>query len=99
MIRTWITLTLVCAFLIGFRPLSTAQAAPSRRESQPAADVTSALSEYFDRVAGLGFSGAVLAAKDNKVIFRNGYGWADQGRRIPVTPETSFDIGSITKVF
>ena len=99
MIRTSITLTLVCAFAISSPPLATLKATPYRHESQPAADVTSALSEYFDRVAGLGFSGAVLAAKDNKVIFRNGYGWADQGQRIPITPETIFDIGSITKVF
>ena len=99
MIKRSITLALVCAFLFSSAPSATSKAKPIRREPQPAADVSSALSGYFDKVTGLGFSGAVLAAKDNKVIFRNGYGWADQERRIPITPETVFDIGSITKVF
>ena len=69
----------------------------ARPANQP--NVTAALDEYFEKAAGLGFSGAVLAVKDNQVLLRNGYGWADEKRRIPITPEIVFDIGSITKVF
>jgi CubicO group peptidase (beta-lactamase class C family) len=58
-----------------------------------------ALEDYFQKAAGLGFSGAVLVAKDGKVIARDGYGWADVKRRIPITADTVFDIGSNTKVF
>ena len=57
------------------------------------------LADYFQKVAGLGFSGAVLVSSGDKVLIRNGYGWADEKQRIPITPETIFDIGSITKVF
>ena len=99
MIRTWGTVTVVCALVVGSAKITTANAASSRHEPQPAAEVSKALSDYFQKVAGLGFSGAVLVSSGDKVLLRNGYGWADQTRRIPVTPETVFDIGSITKVF
>ncbi len=98
MIRTWGTITVMCALVIGSAKITTAET-PSRHEPKPAAEVTTRLSDYFQKVAGLGFSGAVLVTSGDKVLIRNGYGWADQTRHIPVTPETVFDIGSITKVF
>ena len=58
-----------------------------------------ALGEYFRKAAGLGFSGAVLAARGDEILLREGYGWADVKRRVPVTPETVFDIGSGVKAF
>src|ERR1043166_9451525 len=61
--------------------------------------VAPTLADYFQKAAGLGFSGAVLVAAGDQLLLRKGYGWADDQRRIPITPETVFDIGSITKVF
>lgn len=49
--------------------------------------------------AGYGFAGALLVAKDGEVILHKGYGFADRERRLPVTTQTVFDIGSITKPF
>jgi CubicO group peptidase (beta-lactamase class C family) len=97
-------LRLTVLSLLIFALLSHAQTVASAGHSHqssaaPETDTSVRLADYFDRVAGLGFSGAVLVAKDGKVILRNGYGWADEKRRIPVRPETVFDIGSITKVF
>jgi CubicO group peptidase (beta-lactamase class C family) len=46
-----------------------------------------------------GLSAAFLVAKDGEIILRQGYGLADQKEMVPVTPETVFDIGSITKQF
>ena len=46
-----------------------------------------------------GFSGAVLVAKDGQVILANGYGLADREKGQPVTVDTVFTIGSITKQF
>ena len=57
------------------------------------------LDDYLTRAAALGFAGAVLVAEDGQVILRKGYGLADRQRGIPITPETVFDIGSITKQF
>jgi len=42
---------------------------------------------------------AVLAARDGRIIFAHGYGLADRDKQLPVTPETRFRIGSITKQF
>ncbi len=57
------------------------------------------LDDYLSRAAALGFAGAVLVARDGRVILRKGYGLANRERGIPVTAETVFDIGSITKQF
>jgi CubicO group peptidase (beta-lactamase class C family) len=58
-----------------------------------------ALVDYFEKAAGLGFSGVVLVAKDDKVVFQDGYGWADAKRRILIRLDSIFDIGSGVKAF
>ncbi|HXQ13894.1 MAG TPA: serine hydrolase domain-containing protein, partial [Caulobacteraceae bacterium] len=45
------------------------------------------------------FSGAVLVAKDGKVLFREAFGLADREWDVPVTPDSEFRLGSITKQF
>jgi CubicO group peptidase (beta-lactamase class C family) len=46
------------------------------------------------RLAATGrFSGAVLIAKDGKVVFSRAYGLADRDRRVRNTVETRFRIG------
>nr|WP_055504854.1 serine hydrolase domain-containing protein [Nonomuraea pusilla] len=45
------------------------------------------------------FSGAVLVARGDTVLFSEGYGQADQERGLPNTPATAFRIGSQTKTF
>jgi CubicO group peptidase (beta-lactamase class C family) len=62
-------------------------------------DLSAALEDYFQKAAGLGFSGAVLVEKDGNVLLRKGYGWADVKRRIPISADTIFDIGSGVKSF
>jgi CubicO group peptidase (beta-lactamase class C family) len=57
------------------------------------------LDEYMTRLEGVGFSGAVIVAKDGKVLLQKGYGLADREQNRPVTPATVFTIGSITKQF
>jgi len=42
---------------------------------------------------------AVLIARDSKILYRKGFGLADVGNCVPVTPETKFRIGSVTKQF
>ncbi|HWB05493.1 MAG TPA: serine hydrolase [Verrucomicrobiales bacterium] len=42
---------------------------------------------------------AVLVARDGKVAFQGGFGMADVDRKTPVTVETKFRIGSVTKQF
>ncbi len=45
----------------------------------------------------IGFSIAVVS--DDKIVFSKGYGYADKENKIPVTPETIFRMGSISKLF
>ena len=42
---------------------------------------------------------AVLVARDGKVVYQGGFGFADIENKTPVTPETKFRIGSISKQF
>src|SRR5688572_11584313 len=62
--------------------------------------VAARLDEYLTARAEMGaFSGAVLVAKGDEVLFRKGYGYADVDRRIPYTPESQHEIASISKMF
>jgi CubicO group peptidase (beta-lactamase class C family) len=45
------------------------------------------------------FHGAVLVARDGKVLLEKGYGWASAQFDVPNSAETKFLIGSITKSF
>jgi CubicO group peptidase (beta-lactamase class C family) len=42
---------------------------------------------------------AVLVSQRGEILFEKGYGYANLEHRVPVTPETKFRIGSITKQF
>ena len=42
---------------------------------------------------------AVLVARDGKIVFQSGFGFADLESKTPVTAETKFRIGSVTKQF
>ncbi len=46
-----------------------------------------------------GFMGTVLVAKDGKVLFEKGYGYANLELNVPNTPANKFRLGSITKQF
>ncbi|WP_321426788.1 serine hydrolase [uncultured Bacteroides sp.] len=42
---------------------------------------------------------SVLVSKNGKIIYERGFGYADIGNKVPVTSDTKFRIGSITKQF
>src|SRR5437868_7047153 len=42
---------------------------------------------------------AVLVARDGQILFQGGYGLADVAKKTPITPDTKFRIGSVTKQF
>ncbi|MBE2217585.1 MAG: serine hydrolase [Ignavibacteria bacterium] len=45
------------------------------------------------------FSGNVMVAKDGNIFYEKQFGYADWEKKIPVTPETLFRIGSLNKMF
>lgn len=58
----------------------------------------------IDRYLGIradmgGFSGAILVVKDDKILIRKGYGYADVEKKIPYTAETKQEVASISKMF
>jgi CubicO group peptidase (beta-lactamase class C family) len=57
------------------------------------------LDDLFSRLADYGFSGSVLVVRHGETLLRKGYGLADRKTGTPVTPDTAFDVGSITKQF
>ena len=66
----------------------------------PPAPLADSLDLYLAARTELGrFSGAVLVAKGDRVLFRRGYGFADVARRVPYTPQTRHAVASITKMF
>ena len=60
--------------------------------------------ENLDKILNERFSAtepgvAVLIVQNDKVLLRKGYGIAEINRKVPVTPDMVFRIGSITKQF
>ena len=63
-------------------------------------NVEERLDDLFTRYADSGeFSGAVLVAGGDRILFRRGYGYANREEEIPNTPETQFHIQSVAKLF
>jgi CubicO group peptidase (beta-lactamase class C family) len=62
----------------------------------------------FDKLADRIFKSAqsgitpgvsVLVSENGRILYEKGFGYADVGNKVPVTPDTKFRIGSITKQF
>lgn len=67
--------------------------------SQNENNIKNKIDEYMTRSEKNGFSGAILVAKNGEIILSKGYGLADRERNIPITSQTVFTTGSITKQF
>jgi CubicO group peptidase (beta-lactamase class C family) len=79
-------------FLFGFlQPLATASVVNG--------PIANAVDDYLSRIVPYGFSGAVLVAKDDRILLNKGYGMAIRAKNIPNTDTTVLSTGSITKQF
>ena len=54
---------------------------------------------YLESSVINGFSGVVLVSVKGEIVLSKGYGWADRKNKIPNSPSTVFNIGSVTKQF
>ncbi len=54
---------------------------------------------YLEQSEQNGLSGALLIAKEGKVLLNKGFGYADKLKKNKNTPTTVFDVGSVTKQF
>lgn len=96
---TWVLMLLVLA-----SPIISAQSQKSPGKPAPPAAAKLGLGDFDDfvnqalkdwKVPGT----AVGVVQDGKVILLKGYGYRDLEKQLPVTPNTLFAIGSITKSF
>jgi CubicO group peptidase (beta-lactamase class C family) len=63
-------------------------------------ETVSQVDELLTQMARDGtFTGSVLIAQDGVIFLSKGYGLADRVQGIPITPQTRFHLGSITKQF
>jgi CubicO group peptidase (beta-lactamase class C family)/predicted aspartyl protease len=95
--------------LLGLRVMDIAEGGGARRrapEPEPTGlpltdeQVVTELRALLETRAAQGtFSGAVLLAKEDRVLFREAYGLASREAGVPNRPETRFNLGSINKSF
>lgn len=65
-----------------------------------AQSVSEQADDYFSKLYEMGkFSGTVLVAKGDEVLFKKGYGYASIEFQVSNTPVTKLRLGSITKQF
>jgi CubicO group peptidase (beta-lactamase class C family) len=65
-----------------------------------AQSLISKVDQYMnDEIREKDFGAAVLIARDGKILVSKGYGLANRELDVPVTPQTKFRIGSMTKQF
>src|SRR5689334_10872969 len=91
--------------------LSALQASTPRARAQSSAQTTATPSELEAKLAAIekaveegrqkrGIPGlSFVIVKDDKIIYMKGLGYRDFERKVPVTPDTLFAIGSSTKAF
>src|ERR1700759_125993 len=87
--RKILTLLLLCASIT-----TNAQKNP---EDKRFAGLDTAFARVLKTWHAAGF--AVAIVEKNKVVYANGFGYRDYAKKIPVTPNTLFAIGSCTKAF
>jgi D-alanyl-D-alanine carboxypeptidase len=86
-------------------PMDSAAQPSAPPPSQPAVELTDAeLARQVGRIAeaytALGrFTGSVLIAREGREVFAQGFGAADRASGVEATPDTRFDIGSLSKQF
>ena len=101
-IHSVLSLLLVFSFFISSMPQ--AVSAQTATQTQVSADLEKRLAKIEEKVEArrkeLGIPGMSLAiVKDGEVILSKGFGYKSFEKKIPVTADTQFAIGSATKAF
>ncbi|MBR2648097.1 MAG: serine hydrolase [Sediminibacterium sp.] len=88
-------------FILSLLALSVFASYAQKKNAITKPDKFSGLDTAFERVLktwhGAGF--AVAVVEKDKIVFAKGFGYKDYEKKIPVTPNTLFAIGSCTKAF
>ena len=85
---------------IGLRPPKPPATAERAARKLTDAERARELEAYVQKLAEADvFSGAVLLAKDGKILFEKAYGEASKDFRVPNRVDTKFNLGSMNKMF
>ena len=68
-------------------------------EIAPMATKSSDFDAYLDTLADAGFSGTILIAQQGQIVADKAYGYANIADEVPITTQTVFDSGSLSKQF
>ena len=60
-------------------------------------EVSSLIEQEMERTGTVGLSIGVI--DDQQLVWAEGFGWADKNKKIPATPETVYQLASVTKLF
>ena len=95
MVKQYLVAVLVFSLTLGAS--ASAQPAAAAAEPVDAAKIIAAADRQLTDAVKRGFGGAVIIQQGDEVLLQKGYGFADRGRKVPFTPDTIAQIGSITK--
>ena len=62
-------------------------------------DVGKRLDEYLSRIERFGYSGGALVVRGKDVVLMKSYGMSDRANHVPLTTDSVYNLGSITKQF
>jgi len=62
-------------------------------------EVGARLDDYLSRLERFGYSGGALAVRGKDVLLLKSYGLADRAAQVPLTTDSVYSLGSITKQF
>lgn len=103
-LRFFLSLSLVFSiFAVSLPPAAFAQTSGAA-QTQVSADLQAKLQTIEEKVekrrAELGIPGmSLVIVKDGEIVYMKGLGFKDFEKKVPVTPDTQFAIGSATKAF
>ncbi|KKL70025.1 hypothetical protein LCGC14_2109060, partial [marine sediment metagenome] len=97
-VRRWLVITFSLLVVVPSLVRSEEVAAPTRVDYSQAID---RLRAVVDDELGQGILGGVAIAlvDDQRLVFADGFGFADKRRRIPATAKSVYRAGSISKLF
>ncbi len=87
--RSFTTLLVLCSLMLFPTSINGTRAQTERTK----------LDELLSRYQEYGLSGTFLLVRDGEVLLHKGFGLADRERGIQNSPDTLFEMGSITKTF
>ncbi len=94
--RRWIVFGLVFSFALIWDPVSAAASTDTERIEGPMGRAVDSLLRRYEQD---GFAGTVLVARGGEIVLLRGYGMAERVRKVPNTPDTLFEMNSMTKIF